>query len=230
MRLPKSIIIVEDEVITQQYLSDVLRNNSIDVLACLDNAKDTLQELKELSPDMILMDINLTGPMDGITLAREILTKRKIPIIFVTAYSDDLTREEVSELNYCGFIAKPLSGGDIMQIIEETYSDFLTMEEEEFLKKNVSDILLSNEYRFSYEDQILYSKNEPLELNPKQNMLLNILVKNYRHPVSVETLKIEIWEKDSVSDSTLRTLIYSVRKLAPNLEIIPFTKIGYSIN
>ena len=120
MKLPQSIIIIEDEVITQQYIAEILTNESIEVLAYFDNAKDTLINMPELSPDIIIMDINLAGPMDGITLAREILNKRKIPIIFVTAYSDNITREEVSELDDCGFIAKPFRSEEIIHTVKDT--------------------------------------------------------------------------------------------------------------
>jgi len=230
MKLPQSIIIIEDEVITQQYIAEILTNESIEVLAYFDNAKDTLIRMPELSPDIIIMDINLAGPMDGITLAREILNKIKIPIIFVTAYSDDITREEVSELDDCGFIAKPFRSEEIIHTVKDTYNKFLNRQTRNLKNKDITDILLSDEYMFSYKDHTLYSRDEALELNNKQNELINILVKNYRHPVSLETLKIEIWEREDISDSALRTLIYSVRKLAPNLQIIPFTKIGYSIS
>lgn len=59
MGLPKNIVIVEDEVITQRYLQDILSQHQVHVSGCFDNALDTLEALKRIECDMILMDINI---------------------------------------------------------------------------------------------------------------------------------------------------------------------------
>ncbi|HIP29004.1 MAG TPA: response regulator, partial [Sulfurovum sp.] len=111
--LPQSVLIIEDEAITQRYLKDILGQYNLECVDCYDNAKDALAHIKTKKYEMILMDINIKGSMDGIQLAREILRTRTIPIIFITAHSDNDTFQEVLELSPYGFISKPFSSQDV---------------------------------------------------------------------------------------------------------------------
>jgi DNA-binding NarL/FixJ family response regulator len=92
--MPKKIVIVEDEVITQRFLQDIFSQYDTAVVGCFDNAGDLLANIKGLACDMILMDINIKGPVDGIQLARKILEKHDLPIVFIPAHKDDETLEE----------------------------------------------------------------------------------------------------------------------------------------
>ena len=96
MSLPKKIVIVEDEVITQRFLQDIFAQYDTTVVGCFDNAADLLAHIKDLSCDMILMDINIKGPMDGIQLARKLLEKYTVPII-VFAIRKPVWRNTTSE-------------------------------------------------------------------------------------------------------------------------------------
>jgi DNA-binding winged helix-turn-helix (wHTH) protein len=68
-----------------------------------------------------------------------------------------------------------------------------------------------------------------VKLNKKQIELLGILVKNINHIVHYDILVNSIWEDDNIADSALRTLIYSLRKLLPDLPIISYSKMGYML-
>jgi CheY-like chemotaxis protein len=87
MELPKEILIVEDETITQRYLKNILEQYEINNIDCVDNAKDALLQLKTKTYEMILMDINIKGATDGIQTAREILNCWNIPIVFIPNFN-----------------------------------------------------------------------------------------------------------------------------------------------
>ena len=125
MSLPQNVVIVEDEVITQRYLQDILSNIEVNVSGCFDNASDTLEALKSISCDMILMDINIKGPVDGIQLAKIILETHTLPVIFITAHNDDATLEELLELAPYGFIGKPFSSKEILVTLRIAYKRYL---------------------------------------------------------------------------------------------------------
>jgi len=114
MIFPQNIVIVEDETITQRYLQDIFAQYDVIVTGCFDNAADTIEALKRINCDMILMDINIKGSVDGIQLAKEILQTYNFPIVFITAHNDDETFQEVLELSPYGFIEKPFSRKDIV--------------------------------------------------------------------------------------------------------------------
>jgi len=227
MILPKNIMIVEDEAITQRYLKDILTQYEVSVAGCFDNATDVKEALVATPCDMILMDINIKGTADGIQLARDILDTYRVPIVFITAYSDEETLEEVLELSPYGFITKPFSSKDIQITLRIAYKRFLTHETQISKKSMDEHVIITEYYSYSLETLTLYYKHEEIKLNVKQNKFLEILVKNLNHTVPFEMIFSTIWETNTVADSTLRTLVYSIRKLAPELPLHSYSKKGY---
>ena len=231
MGLPQNIVIVEDEMITQRYLQDILANNHVNVSGCFDNALDTLEALKNINCDMILMDINIKGAMDGIQLSKKILEKYTFPIVFITAHNDDATLEELLELAPYGFISKPFSSKEILVTLKIAYKRYLIHSEVSKVKTSdkPTDIVINDYYTYSRNVSVLYYDGQAIKLNKKQGKLLEILSKNINHTVEYDTLISELWEDETVADSTLRTLVYSVRKLLPDLPIFSHSKVGYSL-
>lgn len=231
MGLPQNIVIVEDEVITQRYLQDILTNNQVNVAGCFDNALDTLESLKTTHCDMILMDINIKGSMDGIQLARKILETYTFPIVFITAHNDDATLEELLELAPYGFISKPFSSKEILTTLKIAYKRYLIHSEVSKAKSSdePTDIIINKYYTYSQNVSVLYYDGQAVKLNKKQDKLIGILSKNINHTVGYDALISHLWDDDTVADSTLRTLVYSVRKLLPDLPIVSHSKIGYSL-
>jgi len=230
MILPQNIVIVEDEVITQRYLQDILSQYEIEVSACFDNAKDTLEHLRDVPCDLLLMDINIKGAMDGIQLAREILRTATLPIVFITAHNDDDTLEELLELAPYGFIGKPFSSKDVLVTLQIAYKRYLTHVASFISKeKEMSDIVINETYRYSKQTRELFENDIRVKLNHKQGILLFILASHLNHPVPYDLLVSEIWGSDMIADSALRTLVYSLRKLLPELPIVSHSKIGYML-
>ena len=234
MLLPKKILIVEDEVITQRYLQNIFEQYDVHVVACLDNASDTLEILSSTCCDMILMDINIKGATDGIQLARQILKTQDIPIVFITAHNDEDTLEEILELAPYGFIGKPFSSKEIVVTLQIAYKRYLTHLElynKTTIKEKIDNpiVIIDEHYSFSLEELELYYDGEIVKLNKKQNKLLSILVDNIDTIVDYEILVSYVWDTENIADSSLRTLVYSVRKLLPDLPILSFSKLGYSL-
>ena len=231
MSLPKHIVIVEDEVITQRYLQDIFSQYDVEVTACFTNAIETLEGLKNIECDMLLMDINIKGPTDGIQLARKLLKIYNIPIVFITAHNDDETLEELLELAPYGFIGKPFSSKEVLINIQIAYKRYLTHLDMCDVKENVllNDVTINEKYRYSKQTSVLYAFDKSVKLNQKQSILLKILVENIHHAVNYDILISRIWGGDKIADSALRTLVYSLRKELPDLPIISHSKVGYML-
>jgi len=232
MIFPQNIVIVEDEKITQRYLQDIFAQYDVRVSGCFDNAADTTEALKSIACDMILMDIDIKGPVDGIRLAKDILKTYRFPVVFITAHNDDETFQEVLELSPYGFIEKPFSRKDIVFTLQLAYKRYLSHEKETKVKpeKKPREYLILNEhYAYSRVLKMLYHDEQPVKLSSKQSKLLEVLIQNVNHTVGYDVLISAIWEDDTVSDSALRTLVYSIRKALPDLPLLSYSKIGYSI-
>ena len=75
----------------------------------------------------------------------------------------------------------------------------------------------------------MYYDGQIVKLNNKQSKLLEILSKNINQTVGYEILISHLWDDDRIADSTLRTLVYSLRKLLPDLPLVSHSKVGYSL-
>lgn len=112
------ILIIEDEMIIGANISQLLQNLGYSVMGIIPRVEDVLPKIKDNQPDIILMDINLKGEIDGIELSHLIQKKHKIPIIFLTANSDDAHFNRAKMTNPYGFISKPFKKIDLQRTLE----------------------------------------------------------------------------------------------------------------
>jgi DNA-binding response OmpR family regulator len=223
-------MIVEDETITQRYLRDILTHYGVESVECFDNAEEAYESLKGSACEMILMDINIKGSVDGIQLSRKILQQRAIPIVFITAHSDKDTFQEVLDLSPYGFIAKPFSAKDVEMTLQVAYKRFLAQQDKDLSTEHKEDhILIDAHYAYSKSLKRLYKNDREVTLNSKHLKLVDILCRNIDNTVDYTTLQSEIWGDGEVADSALRTLVYSLRKQLPDLPLVSYSKVGYSI-
>lgn len=85
------ILIVEDEPILYERLRRFLMKENFNVADYTKSYEEAIQQLKNKTPDLVLLDINLQGEKDGIDLGEELYKTYKIPFIYVTDFSDEVT-------------------------------------------------------------------------------------------------------------------------------------------
>ena len=115
---PFRILVVEDEALSALYLCDVLFGFGHDVVGTADTAPAAVAAAAKHRPDLVLMDINLAGGSDGIEAATEIRNRLGIPSIFVTAYSDQTTRERARTAQPLDYLIKPVGVVAIRQALQ----------------------------------------------------------------------------------------------------------------
>ena len=113
-----SILIVEDEPIIADDIAMILQKNDYRISEIVDNGEDALNQIKENSPDLVLLDINLIGKMDGIQLAHQVKKDFSIPFVFLTSYYDQNTIKRVKATEPAGYIVKPYSEADLVVNLE----------------------------------------------------------------------------------------------------------------
>lgn len=116
------ILIVEDEMIIAAKISMQLTSLGYEVTGILPRGEEALLHVEENKPDIILLDINLKGKMDGIETATQLQLKNDIPIIYLTANSDEATFNRAKPTKPAAFIAKPFKQLDLQRAIELTIS------------------------------------------------------------------------------------------------------------
>lgn len=116
------ILIVEDEAIVAEDLENLIIDFGYEIVGSVVGADDAVQQAIEHRPDLILMDIVLRGNKNGIDAANEIKDMLKIPIIFLTAYSDLKLIEEAKNTEPYAFIVKPFQDKQVIASIEMALS------------------------------------------------------------------------------------------------------------
>jgi len=112
------ILIVEDEGLVARDLESMVRNLGYRVVGICSTGEEALLLIKTRRPDLIIMDIVLQGKMDGIKAADEIRRHYNLPIIFLTAHTDEATFQRAKMTNPLAFIHKPIEQKELMTVIE----------------------------------------------------------------------------------------------------------------
>ncbi len=109
-----TILIVEDEPLIADDIAETLEANGFTVCDIVDEAEDALNAVAKYSPDLALLDINIEGDQDGISLAEQL----SIPFIFLTSYYDKATLERAGKTNPSGYLVKPFQENDLIANVE----------------------------------------------------------------------------------------------------------------
>ncbi len=112
------ILIVEDENIVALHLDRGLLRLGYTVVGVVNNGLEAIQKVEEMRPDLILMDIQLKGMMDGVSAAQKIREWFNVPIIFLSAYSDENTLERAKIAEPFGYLLKPFEEAELNTMIE----------------------------------------------------------------------------------------------------------------
>jgi DNA-binding response OmpR family regulator len=111
-----SIFIVEDSYIVALHLRKTLEEAGYHVSGIADSGEKALLEIEKLKPDVILMDIDLDGELDGIDTA--IRAKHfNIPVIYISAFSDTRTMKRVAASGSYGYLVKPFDNVEMINLI-----------------------------------------------------------------------------------------------------------------
>jgi PAS domain S-box-containing protein len=113
-----AILIVEDETVISMNIQSILEMKGYRITGITSSGEEALHLAEEMRPDIILMDVVLEGEMDGITAAESIKAHQNIPIIYLTAYSDEETLCRVKETDPDGYILKPITQEELYTSIE----------------------------------------------------------------------------------------------------------------
>ncbi len=114
----KKILIVEDQVIIAIDIRNTLEGLGYDVSDTASSGEECLESVMRDVPDLILMDIMLSGELDGISTAEKIQSEMDIPIIYLTAHSDEKSLERANLTGPYGYIVKPIEEKELYTAIE----------------------------------------------------------------------------------------------------------------
>ena len=112
------ILMVEDDMIIAADISMQLTKLGYEVVGINTRGEDALNTIENNRPDIVLMDIILTGKMNGIEAARIILEKFQVPVVFLTSNSDDATFQQALTAKPYAFISKPFQKSNLERTLK----------------------------------------------------------------------------------------------------------------
>jgi len=203
------ILIVEDEVKIREELKTFLENNGYEILT-INNFENTLDQIKKLDIDLILMDINIPG-INGMHLCREIRKTSKIPIIIVT--SRDTEMDELLCMNYGAddFITKPYN----MQILLAHIEAVLKRS-----KPEISHILEYKGMKINLSKGTIDYDNQTVILTKNEIQIFSYLLERRGTVVTRDELMNYLWNTEAFIDDN--TLTVNMARLRKKLEDLGF--------
>ena len=112
------ILVVEDEGLVALDLTERLRRFGYEVPAPAGSAEEALARERDTMPDLILMDIRIQGPLDGVDVAQVMRSRRDVPVVFLTAHSDAATLERAKTAGPYGYVLKPFRDRELQIVID----------------------------------------------------------------------------------------------------------------
>ncbi len=202
------VLIVEDETIVALDIKNALINLGFEVTNTVTNFDDAIKSVKTNKPTIVLIDIYLKNSKDGIVIVEEIQRIENLPIIYLTAYSDEKTIERAIKTDPIGYLLKPFKKEELKStILLGLYK--MNKQNQTLINKNAKD--LGFNYYYDILNEILFYKNIPIKLSINERKLITILIEAKGNIVSFSNIEYLIWSDLPVSNSTLRTLIYRLR-------------------
>lgn len=141
----KRILIVEDDTDIGRSIKEGLEYHGYEVIGSAVSGEQALSMLERKTPDLILMDIELMGEMDGITTAEEVLKTFKIPVVYLTGITGDKILDRAKLTDPYGYIVKPFDLNELKATIEialQKHINFMKKEKTiSMLHESVAEVL-----------------------------------------------------------------------------------------
>lgn len=118
----KEILIIEDEVIIAKDIKSILGKNGFENIQIVTNYHDAIDYLNQNTPFLIICDIFLKSNKTGIDIIESLCYGVKIPVVYVSAYSDDKTLNKAFKTKPAGYITKPFTESQLLAVVKHALS------------------------------------------------------------------------------------------------------------
>lgn len=114
----KRILVVEDESVIAGEIKRTLGDLGYTVVEVVSSGEEAIEKTSQHNPDLVLMDIVLKGEMDGVQAAEKIRLQHNIPVVYLTAYTDENTMQRAKISEPYGYVVKPFDDRELYTSIE----------------------------------------------------------------------------------------------------------------
>lgn len=119
MNTELKVLLVEDEVLIRKYTGRLIQSIGCQLIGEASSGEQALELIESLQPDLIILDINLRGEIDGIETARRINQDRGVKIIFVSGYDFANKVNSLNIPNVLAYLQKPVRRQELLPVLEK---------------------------------------------------------------------------------------------------------------
>jgi len=211
------VLLVEDEENIAKLLKSAIGNKFYSFSLAL-NAKEGLEKFMQISPDIVITDINMPF-MNGLEMANELKKiDPNIPIIVLSAFSNREKLLEAIDVGVVKYFLKPYDPDEILEYMHSIAD-----------KLGCKIVKLCDGFSFHKTSRALYRGSKFIALSKNENRFINLFMENNNKIIDNNTIKKIIWGED-VSDERLRTFIRRLRVKTSKKLIVNVKGIGYKIH
>lgn len=224
------ILVVEDDVPVQNLMMTTLKAHDYKFLLA-GNGETAILETASHNPDIILLDLGLPD-MDGVEVIRKIRTWSNVPIIILSARSEDTDKIEALDAGADDYLTKPFSVDELLARLRVTERRLATMQSEQ---QNCA-VFENGNLRIDYAAGCAYLGEEELHLTPIEYKLLCLLSRNVGKVLTHTYITQNIWGQNWENDvASLRVFMATLRKkLEKNEEGVQYIQthvgVGYRMS
>ncbi|MFK5880810.1 MAG: response regulator [Sulfurospirillum sp.] len=214
-RLKKlNILCVEDNAGVRKRLKNTLNFYFKEVIEANDG-KEAYKIYKQSKPDAIITDIDMPN-MNGVSLVKKIREKDSdIPLIILTAYSNEEYLLELINLKVNHFILKPINAQKLQTALEDVFTEEMDI------------IAISKDLSIDFNSMQILCKNNTIRITNREKLFLKLLYKNRKNVTTYQNIQDDVWQNDIMSQSALKTFIKVLRKKIPTEIIENISQVGY---
>jgi AraC-like DNA-binding protein len=118
------VLIVESKLVFSSDIKEILSEEGYEVVINIVNVEDAITAVENLSPELVLIDVNLNQDQEGIDLGTYLLKKDTIPFIYITSYVDKITLERDNDTRPYGFLVKPFKAIELKTTVSIVLNNF----------------------------------------------------------------------------------------------------------
>lgn len=114
-----TVLVVEDEVLLSMEISMKLKELGYNVCPMVSDGNEALSMVPQYSPDVAILDISISGDMDGVTLANTLYQEYDIPIIFMSGYAKNDMMKLIGDIPFLDYLNKPIRFEELSKSLEK---------------------------------------------------------------------------------------------------------------
>lgn len=210
----KKILIIDDEEDLLRLLKTVLHKEGLENVHTATTAKDGWEKFQEIQPDLVFLDIMLPDG-EGYDVCKQIRSISKVPILFLSAKSEETDKIVGFAIGGDDYITKPFSPKEVAYRVKAQLrrSDYLQVMNEE------DPIIKAGPFELNKQRAELKKNGVLIELKPKELGMMTHLLNNPNQIISKESLVNKVWGEDFIGFDN--TIMVHIRRLREKIEEQP---------